>query len=175
MRHAAFIRLALAAGLGLSALAAAADPAMAGEHLPPPPGLAGADLPDHPGAEGHGESGFGGPGPGGPGFMHGPIGGPIGPLGGGPAGEVLQTLHEIEHLYREQGKTREILALYQDVLGKTRDPLLRHAAYAAIARAQAQPAELDRSVATLKQSLDESLARLNALAAPGPHEGRPAP
>ena len=114
----------------------------------------------------------------GPGFGPGTGAGPgIGPgmAAGGAPHEVIQTLLEIERLYREQGRPKEVVALYQDVLGKTRDPLVRHFAYEAIAHAQLQPADTDKAVATLKQSLDESLQHLNELPPPGTpaHDGGP--
>ncbi|MDB5973455.1 MAG: hypothetical protein JWR07_215 [Nevskia sp.] len=91
----------------------------------------------------------------------------FGPGLGGPAHEVIHTLIEIDRLYREEGRSKEVVSLYQSVLGKTKDPLVRHFAYEAIARAQLQPADTDKAVATLKQSLDESLQHLNELPPPG--------
>jgi len=150
--------LLLASAIGLSdgsAIAAAADKPL-DEGLPPPVFLL--DAPGGPGI----------PPPHGPGFGGGP---------GGPAQEVIQTLAEIERLYRQQGKTREVLALYQDVLGKTKNPLVRHFAYEGIAHTQLQPTESDKAVATLRQSLDESLQRLNQLPPPpgGPGQEGKAP
>lgn len=92
--------------------------------------------------------------------VHGPGIGPGMGLGG-PAQEVIHTLIELERLYSEQGRRKDVVALYQDVLARTKDPLVRHFAYDAIVRAQLQPADTDKAVATLKQSLDESLQRLN--------------
>lgn len=147
--------LALLAGLWLAGAAAA-------DELPDPPAGAG----PRPPLEGPAPWAHGAPGalPGGPDllFLHG-----HGPEHGGPAAEVIHTLLEIERLYRAQGRNKEVLALYQDVLGRTRDPLVRHFAYASIARAQEQPADTDKAVATLKQSLEESLQRLNQLPPPG--------
>jgi hypothetical protein len=95
----------------------------------------------------------------------------IGP--GGPAQEVIHTLIELERLYTEQGRRKDVLALYQDVLARTKDPLVRRFAYDAIVRAQLQPADTDKAIATLKQSLDESLQRLNQ--PPPPPKGDKAP
>jgi hypothetical protein len=148
--------LAVLAGLWLAGAAAADEP-------PDPPAGAGPAFWAHGAAPG----GL----PGGPDmlFLHGH--GP-GPEHGGPALEVVHTLLEIERLYRVQGRNKEVVALYQDVLGRTRDPLVRHFAYASIARAQEQPADTDKAVATLKQSLEESLQRLNQL--PPPRADKPA-
>ena len=125
------------------------------EGRPPLPGLLldGPAGPDAPLPHGFGSGMGAGAGP--------------GMAAGGPPHEVIQTLLEIERLYREQGRPKEVVALYQDVLGKTRDPLVRHFAYEAIAHAQLQPADTDKAVATLKQSLDESLRHLNELPPPG--------
>lgn len=162
--------LAVLAGCWLSGAALAADPSdgpalrAPGEALPgpapwpaagpgePPHGAAELFLRDH------------GPGPGlehGPGF-------------GGPGQEVIHTLIEIERLYRMQGRNKEVIALYQDVLSRTKDPMVRHFAYEAIARAQEQPTDTDKAVATLKQSLDESLQHLNQPPPPPGHGDKPA-
>jgi hypothetical protein len=163
-KHKIPIGLAALAGLWLSG-AALADPFSE----PPGPGPLPAGAPWLQGVGGPGEPPGGadmffmqarGPGPG---LEHGP---------GGPAQEVIHTLVEIERLYRTQGRNKDVLGLYQDVLGRTKDPLVRHFAYEAIAHAQEQPADTDKAVATLKQSLDESLQRLNQLPpppAPGGH------
>ena len=151
--------LILASAIGLSGWAAIASADQPGEGHPPH--AVGADQPFGPDAQPHGfrqESGFGHDG--GHGEDHGP--GPD-----GPAHEVIHTLIEIERLYREEGRSKEVVSLYQGVLGKTKDPLVRHFAYEAIAHAQIQPADTDKAVATLKQSLDESLQHLNELPPPG--------
>jgi hypothetical protein len=163
--------LAAVAGCWLSGAALAADPADGpGAHAPgeamPGPWLPGAGGPDEP--RGAAELFFRGHGPG-PGLEH-------GPGFGGPGQEVIHTLLEIERLYREQGRNKEVIALYQDVLGHTKDPQVRHFAYEAIAHAQEQPTDTDKAVATLKQSLDESLQRLNQMPPPGHEHGdKPAP
>lgn len=80
----------------------------------------------------------------------------------GPAGAVIKTLGRIEHIYRMQGKMREVRALYEDVLKKTQNPMVRRYAYKHLARAQMQPADTRQAIATLRKSLDESLNLLNA-------------
>jgi hypothetical protein len=91
----------------------------------------------------------------------------------GPQQEVIRTALEIERLCREQGKPREVIALYQDLLARTKDPAVRSFAYEALARAEQQPSDPDKAIATLKQSLDESLQRLNQMPAPhGPEDGK---
>jgi hypothetical protein len=164
--------LALLAGSWLGGAALAAEPADGpGPHAPgeaaPGPWLPGAGGPGEPPAGA--EMFFRGHGPG-PGLEH-------GPGFGGPGPEVIHTLLEIERLYRMQGRNKEVVSLYQDVLGRTKDPLVRHFAYEAIARAQEQPGDTDKAVATLRQSLDESLQRLNQMPPPPGHEHgeKPAP
>ena len=98
----------------------------------------------------------------------------IGPHG--PAQDVIRTALEIERLYREEGKPREAIALYQDLLAKAKDPAVRTFAYDALARAEQQPADPDKAIATLRQSLDESVQRLNQMPPPrGPEEQGKAP
>lgn len=134
----------------------------AGEHaLPPPPGTAALDGPG-PGLlppEG-GDTFF---------MVHGPGPG-ASPLAGGPAQEVIHTLVQMEQLYRQAGRGKEVVPLYLETLGRTKDPLVRRFAYDAIVRAQLQPADVDKALATLKQSLDESLQRLNDKPE---HDGKP--
>lgn len=79
----------------------------------------------------------------------------------GPAMAVIGTLGRLERLYRMQGKTADVRALYRDVLNKTKDPQVRHFAYGRLARAELKPADTAAAVATLRKSLDESLAQLN--------------
>ena len=168
MHNKTLSNLLLASAIGLSGWAAIASADEPGDGHPQPAAgsgqASGPDAPPHGlrpehGFEDHGggDHAFGpsaGPGMGGPGFD-------------GPAHEIIHTLIEIERLYREEGRSKEVVSLYQGVLGKTRDPLVRHFAYEAIARAQLQPVDTDKAVATLRQSLDESLQHLNELPPPG--------
>lgn len=85
--------------------------------------------------------------------------GPFGDHGmrGGDQG-VIADLRDLEHLYRQAGRTRELAALYNEVLAKSQDPRVRAYAYHHLAWVQAQPTNLDASIATLRKSLDENLA-----------------
>lgn len=114
-----------------------------------------------------------GPGPDGGGPLHGHVLGGPGAGPHGPVQEVIGTALEIERLYREEGKPREVIALYQDLLAKAKDPAVRNFAYEALAHAELQPADPDRAIATLKQGLDESVQRLNQPPPHGPdgHDG----
>lgn len=103
-----------------------------------------------------------------PGMHRGPMmWGPGGMNGHGPFGDhgmrggdqgVIADLHGLEHLYRQAGRTRDLAALYNEVLAKSQDPRVRAYAYHHLAWVQAQPTNLDASIATLRKSLDENLA-----------------
>jgi hypothetical protein len=71
---------------------------------------------------------------------------------------VIADLRELERLYRQAGRSKDLVALYNDVLAKSQDPRVRAYAYHHLARAQAQPANLDAAIATLRKGLDEDLA-----------------
>lgn len=77
-----------------------------------------------------------------------------------PAFQTLRNLRELERLYLVGGRAQEIPALYREVLQKTENPAVRQFAYRRIARNELRPADVDKSIATLRQSLDESLKRL---------------
>ena len=96
---------------------------------------------------GHGDApGFkGGPGFGHPGYGH-------------LESPVIADLHALERLYLESGRSKELPALYNEVLSKSQDPRVRTYVYHHLARAQAAPANPDQAIATLRRSLDENLA-----------------
>ena len=79
-----------------------------------------------------------------------------------PVFQTVRNLRELERLYLIGGRASEIPALYQDVLAKTGNPAVRQFAYNRIALNQFKPGDVDKSIATLRQSLDESLQRLPA-------------
>lgn len=76
-------------------------------------------------------------------------------------------LRAIERLYRASGKTNALPGLYRDVLAKTHNPGVRNYVYLRLAHAQSAPSNADAAIATLRQSLDENLAR----AEPKPDRG----
>ncbi|KLD65483.1 hypothetical protein [Dyella japonica] len=99
--------------------------------------------------------------------MPGPMGGPDGGFGhpgfgrpdmAGPESPVIGDLAALERLYRESGRSKELPALYNDVLSKSQDPRVRTYVYHQLARLQAAPANPDQAIATLRKSLDENLA-----------------
>lgn len=91
------------------------------------------------------------PGRGGDGFRG-------GPGFGGPSSPVIDDLRALEHLYMVSGRTKELPALYNEVLSKSQDPRVRTYAYHQLARTQSAPASPDQAIATLRKSLEENLA-----------------
>src|SRR4051812_32244246 len=78
---------------------------------------------------------------------------------GGPEnGGVIGDLRSLERVYIMSGRQKELPALYNDVLAKSQNPMVRDYAYRHLARAQMQPQNTDAAIATLRKSLDESLA-----------------
>lgn len=77
-----------------------------------------------------------------------------------PVFQTVRNLRELERLYLIDGRAQEIPALYRDVLQKTENPMVRQFAYQRIALNELRPDDVDKSIATLRQSLDESLKRL---------------
>ncbi|MET0329957.1 MAG: hypothetical protein ABW154_00875 [Dyella sp.] len=76
----------------------------------------------------------------------------------GPGSEVIGNLRGLERLYVISGRTKELPALYNDVLAKSQNPRVRNYVYQHLARLQAQPANVDQAIGTLRKSLDENLA-----------------
>jgi hypothetical protein len=75
-----------------------------------------------------------------------------------PGSGALSDLHALEHLYRKAGREKELAGIYNEVLSKSQDARLRTYAYHRLARLQAQPANVDQAIATLRKSLSENLA-----------------
>lgn len=72
---------------------------------------------------------------------------------------VIGDLRALERLYVTSGRAKELPALYNDVLAKSQNPMVRDYAYRHLARAQMQPQNVDAAIATMRKSLDESLAQ----------------
>lgn len=77
-----------------------------------------------------------------------------------PVFQTVRSLRELERLYLIDGRAQEILPMYRDLLQRTENPAVRQFAYQRIARYELKPGDVDKSIATLRQSLDESLKRL---------------
>jgi hypothetical protein len=73
---------------------------------------------------------------------------------------AIHNLREIRRLYLITGHANQLPALYQDVLAKTQNPLLRNYVYQELARAELRPSDPDKAIATLRASLDENLTQL---------------
>ncbi len=74
-------------------------------------------------------------------------------------GGVVSYLHGLERLYMMSGRSKDMAAVYNDVLAKSQDPRVRDYAYQHLARLQARPRNVDQAIATMRKGLDESLAR----------------
>ncbi|WP_036137337.1 hypothetical protein [Luteibacter sp. 9135] len=72
---------------------------------------------------------------------------------------VIGDLRSLERLYVSTGRQKELPALYNEVLAKSQNPMVRDYAYRHLARAQMQPQNVDAAIATLRKSLDENLAQ----------------
>ncbi len=83
-------------------------------------------------------------------------------LKAGPVRAVIANLREITRLYRMQGKTSQLEAVYRDVLKHTQNPMVRNYVYQALARVQLRPRDPDAAIAVLRKSLDENLTRLDS-------------
>ena len=71
---------------------------------------------------------------------------------------AFSDLHALERLYQQAGRGKELGSVYNEVLAKSQNPLLRTYVYHRLAQLQAQPANVDQAIGTLRQSLDENLA-----------------
>lgn len=71
---------------------------------------------------------------------------------------VIGDLRGLERLYMEAGRSKDLTAVYNDVLARSQDPRVRNYVYHRLARLQARPANVDQAIATLRKSLDENLA-----------------
>jgi Spy/CpxP family protein refolding chaperone len=74
-------------------------------------------------------------------------------------GGVIGDLRGLERLYMMSGRSKDMAAVYNEVLAKSQDPRVRDYAYQHLARLQAQPANVDQAIATMRKGLDESLAQ----------------
>ncbi len=137
--------LALALGLVVASAAEPPAPGMA----PPPPAQAWMHGPGHGGMH-HG--------------MHHGMHGRMMMMG--PRGAAIRDMLALEHLYRAQGHTEAVAALYRGVLARSQDPLLRNFAYARLARAELAPRATGAAIKTLHQALDENLTAVAALPKP---------
>lgn len=72
--------------------------------------------------------------------------------------DVIGDLRSLEHLYDQSGRSKDMVAVYNDVLARSQDPRVRNYAYHSLARLQARPTNVDQAIATLRKSLDENLA-----------------
>ena len=71
---------------------------------------------------------------------------------------VIGDLRSLERLYLQAGRSKELTALYNDVLARSQNPRVRDYVHHRLAHLQAQPANFDQAIATLRKGLDENLA-----------------
>jgi len=71
---------------------------------------------------------------------------------------VIGDLRQLERLYMESGRSKELAAVYNDVLAKSQNPRVRNYVQRHLARLQSRPANVDQAISTLRKGLDESLA-----------------
>lgn len=71
---------------------------------------------------------------------------------------MIGDLRGLERLYMQAGRSKEMASVYNDVLARSQDPRVRDYVYHRLARLQAQPANVDQAIATLRKGLDENLA-----------------
>ncbi|MDE3211468.1 MAG: hypothetical protein KGM46_12075 [Pseudomonadota bacterium] len=74
-------------------------------------------------------------------------------------GGVIGYLRGLERLSMMSGRSKEMAAVYNEVLARSQDPRVRDYAYQHLARLQARPANVDQAIATMRKGLDESLSR----------------
>lgn len=79
--------------------------------------------------------------------------------GGMQRSAVIGDIRALERLYVVTGRSKELPALYNDVLAKSQNPMVRDYVYRHLARSQMQPQNADAAIATMRKSLDESLAQ----------------
>lgn len=73
-------------------------------------------------------------------------------------GGVIGYMRGLEHLYMMSGHSKDMAAVYNDVLAKSQNPRVREYAYQHLARLQARPTNVNQAIATMRKGLDESLA-----------------
>ena len=79
--------------------------------------------------------------------------------GGMQRSGVIGDIRALERLYVVSGRSKELPSLYNDVLAKSQNPMVRDYVYRHLARAQMQPQNTEAAIATMRKSLDESLAQ----------------
>ncbi len=73
-------------------------------------------------------------------------------------GGVIGDLRGLERLYMMSGRSKDMAAVYNEVLAKSQDPRVRDYAYRHLARLQVRPVNVDQAIVTMRKGLDESLA-----------------
>ena len=77
-----------------------------------------------------------------------------------PETAALLQMHEIEEIYKNQGKLADAIPVYEEVLKRTTNPTVRAMAYMRLADAMKKLGRTTESVDVLKRALDESLDQI---------------
>lgn len=78
-----------------------------------------------------------------------------------PALAAIRQMRVMERIYLRKNQPQEAERMYRDVLGRTRNTLVRNVVNNRLARLAAwQPRDLDAAMVELKRGLDENLAKL---------------
>ena len=72
---------------------------------------------------------------------------------------ALLQMHEIEEIYKQQGKHQNAVQVYEQVLQKSKNPTIRNIAYHRMADVLKESGNLDAAVNTLNKALNENLKR----------------
>jgi hypothetical protein len=76
-----------------------------------------------------------------------------------PSASVLLDLTSLEQMYRDNGREKDVPALYRDVLARTNDPVVRHLAGQRVAQLEWQNGNKDAAVEQMQKNLEADLKR----------------
>ncbi len=72
---------------------------------------------------------------------------------------ALLQMHAIEEIYKNQGKPREVVSVYRDVLKKSKNSTVRNIAYYRMADVLKESGDLDGAIKVLNEALAETLKK----------------
>lgn len=72
---------------------------------------------------------------------------------------ALLQMHAIEEIYKEQGRHREAVAVYEKILKKSNNSTVRNIAYHRMADVLKETGDLEGSIRVLNEALDETLKK----------------
>ena len=77
-----------------------------------------------------------------------------------PSLAVLQDVRALERMYRHSGRDQDVPGLYRDVLSRSSDPVVRHAAGRRLARLEWQAGDHKSALEQMQKNLDDDLKRV---------------